>query len=290
MNYEKLTAEDFDYETIRRSYCGTSFMPEKRAQDEIAMCVEWFNARVQKFEQLCTNNEQRTYLAEQLTKFKVRFLEFRRRLTAARSNCISTMIAGPSNFPVRRAEKANKAELRCMNECEAWANKAIAAIQKGIFARKTAVQIEQESMDAVKDMIMRSYLDTPFGRQNCYGRLQTWAKHNAPEMIQNALDFLKKWQSEHLDGKGFTQRHKVWSLTGMMPQEPQESTSEIHDGIEIMRNVELDRVQIFFPGKPDSDTITTLKRHSWKWSPKNGAWQRKNTTNAYISAKEIISA
>lgn len=239
MNYEKLTAEDFDYETIRRSYCGMSFMPEKRAQDEIAMCVEWFNAQVQKFEQLCTNNEQRTYLAEQLTRFKARFLELRHRLTVA---------------------------------------------------RKTAEQIEQESMDAVKDMIMRSYLDTPFGRQNCYGRLQTWAKHNTPEMVQNALDFLKKWQSEHLDGKGFTQRHKVWSLTGMMPQEPQESTSEIHDGIEIMRNVELDRVQIFFPGKPDSDTITTLKQHGWKWSPKNGAWQRKNTTNAYISAKEIISA
>ena len=284
------TSEDFDYEIIRRSYNGISFVPEKRAGDEITARVEWLNAEAAKFYGMCSNDDQRAYLAEQLPIFKARYLEHCRRLTAARGNCVSTMIAGPSNFPVRRAEKANATERRRYEEYEVWLKKARAAIAKGIAARKTAEQVDQESMGAVKSMIMRSYLNEQWGRQNCYGRFETWAKHNTPEMVQAALEFLREWQNKRFGGKGFTPRHKIWALTGMMPQEPKETTSETVNGVEIFRNADIDRVQLFFSGKPAADTINALKRHGWRWSPKNGAWQRQNTDNALASAREIVVA
>ena len=33
------------------------------------------------------------------------------------------------------------------------------------------------------------------------------------------------------------------------------------------------RVRIYFPGKPDEDTRSQLKRHGFRWSPRNGCWQ-----------------
>ncbi len=52
-----------------------------------------------------------------------------------------------------------------------------------------------------------------------------------------------------------------------------ETCNEFINGIEIVQNVEENRVQIFFQGKPDDDTRTDMKRHGFKWSRRNGCWQ-----------------
>ena len=44
--------------------------------------------------------------------------------------------------------------------------------------------------------------------------------------------------------------------------------------IRIVENVEDNRIQLFFPGKPDIDVRTKLIRHGFKWAPSHGAWQR----------------
>lgn len=59
------------------------------------------------------------------------------------------------------------------------------------------------------------------------------------------------------------------------------------DKIRIVENVDLDRVQIFFPVKPDDRLRMALKGEGWNWSPSNGAWQRKLTANAVRSAERV---
>lgn len=56
-------------------------------------------------------------------------------------------------------------------------------------------------------------------------------------------------------------------------------------GISIVENKDIGRYQIFFPGKPDYDTISKLKHSGWHWSPTNGAWQRQNTANGEYAMK-----
>ena len=48
------------------------------------------------------------------------------------------------------------------------------------------------------------------------------------------------------------------------------------------------RVQLIFPGKPDCETRTRLKRNGFRWSPASGAWQRMASPQAWVVAREIL--
>lgn len=58
-------------------------------------------------------------------------------------------------------------------------------------------------------------------------------------------------------------------------------------GMRVVQNVEENRVQLFFPGKPDDATRAMLKQHGFRWSPLAGAWQR-HLNNAGVYATHDI--
>lgn len=59
-------------------------------------------------------------------------------------------------------------------------------------------------------------------------------------------------------------------------------------GIRIVEEVDLNRVQIFFPGKPSGEVRVKLKRSGFRWSPFNGCWQRHRSSVATQLAKEFL--
>jgi hypothetical protein len=67
------------------------------------------------------------------------------------------------------------------------------------------------------------------------------------------------------------------------------SETEEVNGVRIVRNYGLDRVQLIFAGKPDDETRGRLKSSGWHWSPRESAWQRKLTNNAIYNAKYCIT-
>lgn len=64
-----------------------------------------------------------------------------------------------------------------------------------------------------------------------------------------------------------------------------------HDikGVRIVENVEENRLQMFFPGKPDTDTRTLLKRYGFRWSRYHGAWQRHLNNAARFAANQVLA-
>lgn len=67
---------------------------------------------------------------------------------------------------------------------------------------------------------------------------------------------------------------------------PTENTK--FDGGEIVRNLEADRLQIFFDEKPDDELRAALKANGFRWAPSQGAWQRQLTDNAIRAAKRLL--
>ena len=70
-------------------------------------------------------------------------------------------------------------------------------------------------------------------------------------------------------------------------ENPEGGTIYEADGCEVVDNIEQQRVQILFPGKPSAEIISYLKSHGFRWSPFNKAWQRQNTPDGRRKALEF---
>lgn len=63
---------------------------------------------------------------------------------------------------------------------------------------------------------------------------------------------------------------------------------EEYKGVRIVTNLEANRVQLFFNGKPSDEVRGALKRGGYRWSPSNGCWQSYINGWAVSRGKEAI--
>jgi len=61
----------------------------------------------------------------------------------------------------------------------------------------------------------------------------------------------------------------------------------MRNGVRILQNFEDNRLQLFFPGKPDRDSRTKLKKAGFRWSRLNGCWQAYNNNRALSLLNEV---
>ena len=52
-------------------------------------------------------------------------------------------------------------------------------------------------------------------------------------------------------------------------------------GFTVVENIEANRLQLKFPGKPSQEVRTLLKRNGFRWAPSECAWQRMLSGFAY---------
>ena len=79
-------------------------------------------------------------------------------------------------------------------------------------------------------------------------------------------------------------------LAHLQKQETQETTEkELTNGIRIVDNVEDNRLQIFFPGKPTDEIRENLKSYGFRWSPMVGARKRHRSNSATWAAEKITA-
>ena len=94
-----------------------------------------------------------------------------------------------------------------------------------------------------------------------------------------------------------TERHSIFKLpeTARKIRERQEEgknkgNKEVSfDKGKVVWNYAEDRLQIIFDQIPDAEMRTELKRHAFKWSPRNQAWQRQLTRNAEYAARQVLN-
>ena len=208
----------------------------------------------------------------------------------------SILIAGGSNFPVRKKEKQNAARDRNMEEwreIEGLLDKIRSTGMGGISAddpqavqklekKLAGLEKSQETMKAVNAYYRKhKTLDgclhlSPEGIERMKAEMSsswhyedkpypTWALSNNSAEIRRVKDRIKS----------LSQRKEI----GYVGWE--------FEGGKVEANTQDNRLQIFFDGKPDAEVREELKGNGFRWSPKAGAWQRQLNDNAYFAANYV---
>jgi hypothetical protein len=284
------------YDLCYRAHTGTSWYPEKRAQ----MCCSEFDTAQNELKELGAS-------AESLEKHEMLFIAWMN----AKSNCLSSMIAGPANFPVARAMKANDREHARLGEYIAYGDKIIAAIKKEKFYAENPDQVpistdDDNAIDRLKEKLAKLEAERETNTQiNKIIRLNPKGQET-PEKIECikslgisetvakklfAPDFCGRigvpaYVNTNLGGNIKRIKERIAEIEGAKQCETKEI--ELPNDIKCVQDTESMRVYFEFPGKPDEATRSLLKANAFKWTPSQRHWGRKLTGNAVHAANTII--
>lgn len=66
------------------------------------------------------------------------------------------------------------------------------------------------------------------------------------------------------------------------------TTERTVNGVRVVDNVEDNRLQLFFDGRPADAVVAALKSHGFRWTPSIGAWQRHRSPGATYVANTFV--
>lgn len=276
-----------------RAHSLTSHVPEQRGEAMIREHSEELEADLEFVRQ--HGGDEKRY-ADNYRKYFSAWL-------AARGRCVSWMITGRANFPVRKMEKANESERRRADEFRQWREKARRAVLRDFNrANKTPTseieRVRQQIKDAEAEQgqmklvnkIVRKYKSNPLGAvAELIEKVGLSEKHARALVMPDCLDDIgyARYRLQNNNANIHRIKERLAELEKKEAASGNETVSLEFTGGDIHLNFEQDRLQIEFPGKPNPETITLLKKNGFRWSPSNQAWQRQLTSNALIAATNV---
>ncbi|MDR2039208.1 MAG: hypothetical protein LBQ60_14900, partial [Bacteroidales bacterium] len=285
------------WDLARRAFNWISFDPEKRGASAIIEHERELNSDLKDMPQ----EEKERYISNYKKYFSA--------WLSACSGCASSAITGGSGFNVRKAETANKREHDRMGDFIQWREKALKAIAKRREENRPEEEKRNEAWTHLENDILSSAttihgINT--GTERCYnkalfvssiyGKVETYAKRGDIEMVQQAIDCIRKFNETM--SVVITERHKFFKLLEVaeanrgkiQDKSEKESTEVAFKGGKVVNNFQENRIQLIFDEKPSADIISQLKRAAFKWSPRFGAWQRQMTSNAVYATKLFLKS
>ena len=208
----------------------------------------------------------------------------------------SIMIAGGSNFPVRKKEKQNAAADKNMqefSEIQGLLDKIRSTGMGGISADDPAavsklesklakLEKAQETMKAVN-----AYYRKHKTLDGCPAISPEQAEKLKSEMASQWHIEDKPYPTWALSNNNAEIRRVKERIASLTKQKEMGYVGWEFDGGKVEANTADNRLQIFFDGKPDPDTRADLKGNGFKWAPSAGAWQRQLNDNAIYAADRI---
>ena len=243
------------------AYRNISFSPEVRGES----VIKEFSEELENDIKLINS-----YSKDESERYVTKYRDLFKKWLYAKGRCISTMITGPSNFPVNRAKKANRSEDNRYREFRAWRTKALNSIKKKNsepdFIRMNESGTLQKLQEKLDSLLTKEVL-TP----NFVGAIGF-----APYALSNNNACIARV------------RHQIEVEKKNIQSRENGNVEYMIGPVKVLENVDDNRLQLFFNGKPHTVQLNSLKSNGFKWSPKNKAWQRQLTDNARHATKRLL--
>lgn len=214
--------------------------------------------------------------------------------------CPSVMVCGAGNFPVRKKEKQNAAADKNYKEFQEI-QKLLDKIRGIINGKDIILSGEADAIQRLESKLgMMKAEQEKMKAANKAIRLNDEAKGNQKlkEMGYTDEQIIELRKPDFCGRIGFADYvlknnnaniHRVeHRLQTLKASKEQGDTEYDNKYFKVVENTEIMRLQLVFNEKPDADTRLILKRNGFRWSPKNGSWQRQLTQNAKNALKSVI--
>ena len=215
------------------------------------------------------------------------------------ASCPSVLIAGAGNFPTRKKEKQNNRRDKLMDEWKYLENYEIKI--RNLLTMKQAIKSGDEN--AIE--LLEAKLEQLQEEQDIMKNVNVYYRKNGtldgcPDLTDVQIEKLKEdmKQGWHMGNKPFESFHLSNNSAAIrstqkrlesLKKSKEAGNQEIENKFfKVVMNTDIMRLQLFFDGKPDDDVRGILKKNAFKWSPKNGCWQRQLTSNATYAVKIIV--
>lgn len=245
-------------------------------------------------------NEFLAQIPEELqAEYEAKYLQKWREWLAALSRCYSVLVTGPARFNSRRHERMNDYERAAKQRLKDWSEKVVKRInrQERLTGWKEVERLQnkldtltelQEIMKAANKIVrskkmseeeqIDELLALGFNEQQASEILkptERWQSVGfATYQLQNNLAKIKATQAA-------IERHKAMA-------EAEDKEIKFNGGRVVVCNSD-ERMRFYFDEIPSVEVRNLMKRNAFKWSPKNGAWQRQLTANCKFDTKRILA-
>lgn len=233
-------------------------------------------------------------------EYEAKYLQKWREWLAALSRCYSVLVVGPARFNSRRHERMNDYERAARQRLQDWRDKVVKRInrQERLTGWQEVERLQskldtltelQEKMKAVNKIVRNSKL-SEIEQHEELEALGLSARTINEVMAEPQYSFLKKgFQTYQLSNnlakikatQAAIERHKAMA-------EAEDKEIEFNGGRVVVCNSE-ERMRFYFDSIPTVEVRNMMKRNAFKWSPKNGAWQRQLTANCKFDTKRILA-
>jgi hypothetical protein len=295
---------DIPLQLATAAHAGTSFTPETRGASERAGYAATLALDYELLGKLADTPEKQAALEVEFARYRTGYKRRTLAYLGARSACMSTMITGASNFPVRRMAKRNgTADRRCEDLLE-FRTRALAAIRKVLRPE------DQPIMSGDENALERLQAELSKGEKLQATMVATNAairreKKNGPEAQIRAMVALgltegqakRLLEPDYMGRIGFADyetKNNGANLRRLKARIVQiESARSLPDTeiegphARLQDSPGDNRVRIYFPGKPPEDTRTRLKGAGFRWTPTLGCWQAYRNTNTHAVASAV---
>jgi hypothetical protein len=286
------------------AHSGTSFVPEQRAQTERQEYAAMLFRDYQEFRKHAEIGGTIDLLEKEFEKYREGYRKLYLAWLSSRSRIVSWMISGRTNFPERRMKKCNQVEAKRLERLTEFRKSAKDSIIRNL--RPDLRPVMAGDSDATKRLSEKiaagERLQEQMVAANAAIRKNKKAGTEKLTAALVALGFTPDQAAillrpDYLGNIGFPSyrlRNNAANIRRMKERLDRIShDQQLQDSITEGSSARLEdcpaenRVRLFFPGKPDEQVRSELKRSGFRWSPTIGAWQAYRNPSTIAKAKAL---
>jgi len=289
------------------AYSGTSFSPERRAESAISEYAQTLATDLVQMQEHASKGKTLDMVAEQFAHYREGLRISYTAWLSSSARCVSSMIAGPSNFPAHRMNKRADIAHRRLGGYLEYRKTALAAIVRNLrpdlrpimagddnattrlVAEIGKLEAVQERMKAANLAIRKTKKDGPDAQIAALVALGFPVDRAAGLLKPDFCGRIGFANYALTNNSANLRRIKARLVTVSAAKEKPDSTIE-------GKNATIDdcpadnRVRLTFPGKPVDTVRSTLKSNGFRWTPSLGVWQAYRNQNTLQIATQLACA